>query len=114
MGPDWKKGADDSKYSISLDNASINSPYTQSNYSLHGPPVNARISNMSNDLNQKCLRKTLSNPSRRSSQMSNRKAQSWTSILTKLKPNQNEKVFFKQRLIRQSTETVCKFKDCLR
>jgi hypothetical protein len=97
--PNWKITTDENNHSISLDNTSFNFPNNQSNYSLHGPSVNTRISN---DIGKKHLKKTSSNTSRRA----NEKRQSWTLILAKLKSNKNEKENYKQTLIRQSTETV--------
>lgn len=106
FGPNWKiTGDNDNKHSASLDNMSLSftSPYNQSNYSLHGPSLNTRISNMSNDTTHICLRKTLSNASQRQSQISNQKRQSWTNILAKFKSN---KFNYKQTIVWQNSETV--------
>jgi hypothetical protein len=102
MGPKWKITTDASKHSASLDNMSLNSPYTQSNYSLHGPALNTRISNMSTDSSQKCLRKTLSN----TSQITDQNRQSWIDPLEKFRTNKTDKHHLKQTLVWQSSETV--------
>jgi hypothetical protein len=102
IGPKWTITTTNNKYSISLDNMSFYDPYNQSNYSLHGPSLNTRISNISNDLSQKCLRKTLSNIS----QISNQRQQSLPSILSKFKLNKNEKNNYRQTFVRQSSQTV--------
>ncbi|CAF0821967.1 unnamed protein product [Adineta steineri] len=99
LEPNWKLTTDNNKYSISVDNMSSNFAYNQSNYSLHGQPVNTRISNISNDLSQKHLRKTFSNASQRQSQISNIDRSSWTSILSKFKLNRNTKSDLKQTLV---------------
>jgi hypothetical protein len=102
MGPNWKITTDGNKLSTSIDNMSLNSPYTQSNYSLHGPTFNTRISNMSADLNQKFLRKTLSS----TSQIADQKGESWMDLLEKFRSNKTDKHHLKQALIWQSNETV--------
>jgi hypothetical protein len=105
--PNWKLTTVNTNHSISLDNMSFNSPYTQSNYSLHGQPLHTRVSNMSNDVSQKYLRKTISNASQRQSQLSNKnERQSWITILTKCKSNKSQKMNFKQTRVWQSTDTV--------
>jgi hypothetical protein len=105
IGPNWNI-TDDNKNSVSLDNMSYNSPQTQSSYSLRRPTLNNRISNMSNDLSQKCLRKTRSDSSQRYSQTSNQKRQSFTEFSSKFKSNKNDKIRFKDTLVWQSSEKV--------
>jgi hypothetical protein len=102
MGPNWKIANNGDKHSTSLDNMSLNSPYTQSNYSLHGPPLNTRVSNMSNDLGQKSLRKTLSN----TSQINLQKRQSWIDLIEKFRSSKTDKHHLRQTLVWQSSETV--------
>ena len=104
--PGWKYTSDNAKYSVSLDNMSCTYPCTPSNYSLQGQPLNARISNTSNDFSQKGTRKTFSNTSQRQSQISNLNQQLCTPILSKFKFNKNDENDFKQILVSQSTETV--------
>lgn len=99
MGPKWTITADSNKHSVSLDNMSLNSVYNQSSYSVHGPSLNTRISNMSNDVSQKYLRKTFSD----SSQVINQKQRSWSNFFGRLR---SKKPQLRQTLVWQSTETV--------
>ncbi len=106
IGPNWKITKDDNTNSLSVENMSFYSPYNQSNSSLRGPSLNTRISNMSADISQKSVRKTLSYPSQRQSQISYQKRQSWTTILSNFKSNKNNKTEFKQSIVWKSSETV--------
>jgi len=106
IGPKWTITKDNNTNSVSIENMACYSPYNQSNYSLRAPVLNARISNMSNDFNQKDLKNTLSNSSQRTSEILNQQRQPWTTILSKFKSNKNNKIEFKQTLICKNSETV--------
>jgi len=104
--PNWEFATNNTKYSTSPDNISLTYTYTQSNYSLQGQGLNTRTSNISNDLNQKGLRKNTMNTSQRPSQISNLNQQACTPVLSKFKFNKNDENECKQILISQSSETV--------
>lgn len=100
LGPNWTISADHNKHSVSLENMSLHSTYNQSTYSLHGPSLNTRISNMSTDFSQKHARSTVSD----ASQLTNQKARSWSNLLGRFR---SKKPQLRQTLIWQSSETVC-------
>lgn len=94
LGPNWTISSDHNKHSVSLENMSLHSTY-QSTYSLHGPSLNTRISNMSTDFSQKYPRNTFGDTSQ--------KARSWSNLFGRCR---SKKPQLRQTLIWQSTETV--------
>ncbi|CAF0814814.1 unnamed protein product [Rotaria sordida] len=93
----WKLKSSTNKHSLSIDNMLYNYPYNHSNYSLHGSNRNARISNVSNELNPRYSKQSLNNYSQRPSQISYKDQRSWTSPLSKLKSHKKQKFIGKRK-----------------
>ncbi|UJR36222.1 hypothetical protein I4U23_028954 [Adineta vaga] len=104
--PNWISTKVSNKYSISFDNMSATYPYTPSNYSLQAQPVNARISNLSNDLNIKRSRQNMHNVSSRQSPIFNGYRSSWTTVFSKLNLHRKDKNDITQIPFMQSPETT--------
>ena len=109
--PNWKLTTQATKHGASMDNVSFNVTYNQSNYSLHGPALNTRISNMSTDASQKGLKQTISNVSQLQPPIAAKPPpQRWSAILSKFSSHgrhvKGERPDLKQTLVWQSTDTV--------
>lgn len=109
--PNWKLTTHATKHGASMDNVSCNVTYNQSNYSLHGPALNTRISNMSTDASQRGLKQTISNASQLQLPIAAKPPpQRWTSILSKFSSHgrnvKGERPDLKQTFVWQSTDTV--------